>query len=32
MVKADKVRKEYISRLKKADNGDIQPLIEFARN
>lgn len=32
MVKADQTRKKYISSLRKADNGDIKPLIEFARN
>lgn len=32
MVKADKIRNEYISTLKKADNGDIKPLIEFAKS
>ncbi len=30
MVKGDQVRKAYILALKKADNGDINPLIEFA--
>lgn len=32
MVKADDTRKKYISALRKADNGDINPLIEFAKN
>ena len=32
MVKTDNTRKEYISALKKADNGDIKPLIDFAKN
>lgn len=32
MVKADNTRKEYIAALKKADNGEIKPLIEFAKN
>lgn len=32
MVRADKTRKEYISSLKEADNGNIKPLIEFAKN
>jgi len=32
MVKADNTRKEYIGALMKADNGDIKPLIEFAKN
>jgi len=32
MVKADDTRKEYIAALRKADNGDINPLIEFAKN
>ena len=32
MVKADEIRKEYINALRKADNGNITPLIEFAKN
>ena len=32
MVKADKTRKAYITALKEADNGNINPLIEFAKN
>jgi Fic-DOC domain mobile mystery protein B len=32
IVKADDTRKEYIAALKKADNGEIKPLIEFAKN
>ncbi|MEZ4795768.1 MAG: mobile mystery protein B [Flavobacteriaceae bacterium] len=32
MVRADEIRKEYINSLKKADNGNINPLIEFAKN
>ena len=32
IVKADDTRKEYIAALRKADNGDINPLIEFAKN
>ncbi len=32
MVKTDDTRKEYIAALRKADNGDINPLIEFAMN
>ncbi|HEY9221938.1 MAG TPA: mobile mystery protein B [Lutibacter sp.] len=32
MVKADEIRKEYIEALIKADNGNINPLIEFAKN
>lgn len=32
MVKADDTRKEYIDALRKADNGNINPLIEFAKN
>jgi len=32
MVKADNTRKEYIAALRKADNGNIIPLIEFAKN
>lgn len=32
MVKPDEIRKEYISALKKADSGDIEPLIKFAMN
>jgi Fic-DOC domain mobile mystery protein B len=31
MVKADAVRKEYIIALRKADNGNIMPLIKFAK-
>ncbi|PCI96282.1 MAG: cell filamentation protein Fic [Flavobacteriales bacterium] len=31
MVKADDVRKEYIAALRKADNGDVNPLIKFAK-
>ncbi len=31
MVKADETRKEYIKALRKADNGNINPLIEFAK-
>ncbi|RYG07550.1 MAG: mobile mystery protein B [Chitinophagaceae bacterium] len=32
MNNPDNVRKEYISALKKADNGNIEPLISFAKN
>lgn len=32
MVKANQIRKGYIDALKKADNGNIKPLIEFAKN
>ena len=32
MVKADETRKEYMKSLKEADNGNINPLIEFAKN
>ncbi len=32
MVKADETRKNYITALRKADNGNIYPLIEFAKN
>lgn len=32
MVRADETRKEYINSLKEADNGNINPLIEFAKN
>lgn len=32
MVKADDARKKYISTLKKADNGNIKPLIAFAKS
>ena len=32
MVKADKTRKDYITALKEADNGNISPLIKFAKN
>jgi Fic-DOC domain mobile mystery protein B len=31
MVKANETRAEYIQCLKKADNGDISPLVKFAR-
>ena len=32
MVKADQTRKNYIVALREADNGNINPLIEFAQN
>jgi len=32
MVKADETRGKYITALRKADNGNINPLIEFAKN
>lgn len=32
MVKADETRKNYIVALKEADKGNINPLIEFAKN
>ena len=32
MVKTDETRKNYITALKEADNGNINPLIEFAKN
>jgi Fic-DOC domain mobile mystery protein B len=32
MVKANDTRKEYIDSLRKADNGNIAPLIKFAKN
>lgn len=32
MVKANEIRKKYIDALKKADNGNVEPLIEFAKN
>lgn len=32
MVKANKTRKQYIEALKEADQGNIVPLIEFAKN
>ena len=32
MVKADETRKSYIAALREADNGIINPLIEFAKN
>ena len=32
MVKANDTRKVYIAALRKADNGDINPLIQFAKN
>ncbi len=31
IVKVNDIRKEYIAALRKADNGDINPLIEFAK-
>jgi Fic-DOC domain mobile mystery protein B len=32
MVKANEIRKQYISAIRAADKGDIQPLIAFARS
>lgn len=32
VVKANETRKQYIKALKEADNGNINPLIEFAKN
>lgn len=32
MAKANETRKKYIAALKNADNGNIKPLIEFAKN
>ena len=32
MIKANQKRKEYIDALKKADNGNIDQLIKFAKN
>lgn len=32
MVKANESRKEYINALREADNGNVTPLIEFAKN
>ncbi len=32
MVKADETRKRYIAAIRRADRGDIKPLLEFARN
>ncbi|APZ45170.1 cell filamentation protein Fic [Polaribacter reichenbachii] len=32
MVKADETRKKYIIALRTADNGDIMPLLSFAKN
>lgn len=32
MIKANDTRKKYISALQQADNGNIEPLIEFAKN
>jgi Fic-DOC domain mobile mystery protein B len=32
MVKADEKRKEYINALREADNGNVEHLIEFAKN
>jgi len=31
LVKPDKARKEYIDSIRKADNGSIESLLEFAR-
>ena len=31
MVKANQTRKEYIDALKQADNGNVEPLIRFAK-
>jgi Fic-DOC domain mobile mystery protein B len=32
MVKADQTRKNYINAIRAGDNGNIQPLIDFAKN
>ncbi len=32
MVKANETRKEYINALREADNGNVKPLIKFAKN
>ena len=32
MVNPDVLRKNYIEALKEADNGNIKPLMEFAKN
>ncbi|MBO0589954.1 mobile mystery protein B [Cellulophaga sp. E16_2] len=32
MVKSNEIRKEYINALKKADDGNVAPLIKFAKN
>jgi Fic-DOC domain mobile mystery protein B len=32
MMKANETRKQYIDALRKADNGNIKPLIKFAKN
>jgi len=32
MVRADATRAEYISAIKKADGGNIEPLLDFARS
>ncbi|WP_350292379.1 mobile mystery protein B [uncultured Croceitalea sp.] len=32
MVKGDETRKVYINALREADNGNVKPLIEFAKN
>jgi len=32
MVKANEIRKQYIQALREADNGNVIPLIEFAKN
>jgi len=31
LVKPDNARKEYFDYIRKADNGSIEPLLEFAR-
>ena len=32
MVKADQIRKNYINAIREGDNGNINPLIDFAKN
>ncbi|HXI00380.1 MAG TPA: mobile mystery protein B [Sphingobacteriaceae bacterium] len=32
LIKADEMRKSYITALRAADNGDIKPLVEFAQS
>ncbi len=32
MVNADETRKKYIAAIREGDNGNIKPLLEFARN
>lgn len=32
MIRANEIRKEYINALREADNGNLEPLIKFAKN